>query len=255
MNYQTTKPASIDVPKSSTEADVRVETSLRSTKRSEHLSTESEKTCRSRCDKVALGGEGDESRRELIFSTLGAIIASSSTLVQPSHAAIPNYEDDYGQQKVRTASSPSPPPFSVSSYYPLSSSPPSDPAILISLISTELSTKVRSFIQSADWGGLRSYLSSLPPTSYLSLLLSSPRSSPLVTPSSEVWVDLKLACKELNDFALSKTSVYFNSEDRKQVEKMIEEAGYTEDENKREGENLRKQAENIAEGIKRIYGV
>lgn len=92
MNYQTTKPASIDVPKSSTEADVRVETSLRSTKRSEHLSTESEKTCRSRCDKVALGGEGDESRRELIFSTLGAIIASSSTLVQPSHAAIPNYE-------------------------------------------------------------------------------------------------------------------------------------------------------------------
>ena len=36
---------------------------------------------------------------------------------------------------------------------------------------------------------------------------------------------------------------------------MIEEAGYTEDENKREGENLRKQAENIAEGIKRIYGV
>ncbi|GMI09331.1 hypothetical protein TrRE_jg10294 [Triparma retinervis] len=117
----------------------------------------------------------------------------------------------------------------------------------------ELSSDVNTYVKKADWGGLRDYLN-LPSSSYLSLLLKTPRSKSLVPPSSDpegTWQDLKFACMELSDFALSKRSVYFNSADLKEVQKMIDEVGYSEDDNMKEGERLRKEAEKIAKELKR----
>lgn len=162
----------------------------------------------------------------MFYSLAGAALAATSP---PAHAAVPSYKDDYGppapKQKPAASLNAPPPP------YP-ASAPPKN--IDVSRLGLEISY-LKTSVSSGAWDSVRSYIRQ--PGSYVHLLKKSP--SPL-----------KPFLVSLEDLALHSTTVFFNEEDRSQVEKLREETGFSDAAAVKEGAGIIRDIEGEIEGLK-----
>lgn len=118
-------------------------------------------------------------------------------------------------------------------------------------VEMDLKNDVPRYIDSADWGGLRYYLTTKTSSSIAVVIGTKEfKESAGFKGGEGPWCEFRLSALELVDFALSNRSVYFNSEDLKQVNKMQEETGFNEEGNKREARRLLRVIKGNLEDIK-----
>ncbi|GMH65810.1 hypothetical protein TrST_g214 [Triparma strigata] len=179
-------------------------------------------TCsRSVCPEPELDVTDDDSRREVLFSMLGAATAVASTTIDRSsfsaNAAIPIYSEDYDPSAKPKKIVPTGPPKPPAPELPFSKSKDKKQRLKVE---AEYLCKL---VDAGSWDTVRNYI--LEPGSYLH-------------DTKKSTLEIRGPVQELEDFSLSVRTIFFNEEDKSQVLKMEEDSGYSDQKNVEEGRRL-----------------
>ncbi|GMH99171.1 hypothetical protein TrLO_g6902 [Triparma laevis f. longispina] len=221
--FQSLAPVPIHTSRSSKisaiETSTLSSTQTRVTSALDTTSSEVSDSCiRASCPEPDIHVKDEETRREVLFSMLGAATAVASSTMDKAFAAIPIYSEDYD-----------PKPNLKAKQVPTGPAKPPAPDVAFSKTKD---VKGRLVIEAAylcklvdagSWDSVRNYIRE--PGSYLH---DTKKSS----------LEIRGPVQELEDFSLSVRTIFFNEEDKSQVLKMEEDSGYSDEKNVKEGKRL-----------------